>query len=473
MLVACALAAVLAAGAAVAEPTLPPAAAEALERARVPRDAFAVVVHEVGRGRELLEVNGTQPMNPASLVKLLTTASALEMLGPAWQWTTPVWLQGTLRDGVLDGSLVIRGSGDPSLVVERLWLLLRQVQQRGVREIRGDIVLDASAFELPPGSPADFDGQPLRPYNVRASALLFSHHAVTYGFVPDPAAGVARVTVEPELARTAVQRTVPLAPGPCDDWAARLEARFEPGTTRFLGRYPAACGTLAWPVADPEPATYNARLIEALWASMGGRLGGRAREGSAPSVPPTFEWRSPPLAAVVRDINKFSNNVMAQQLFLTLALQRDPGRAATPDAARQVLARWVAGALASDAAGSELPGGAVLDNGSGLSRTQRLSARQLATVLMRAFDAPTMPELLASLPVAGQDGTMRRARVAEGRAHLKTGSLDDVVAVAGFVRSDSGRRYVLVALVQHERAQAARPALDALIDWVARDAPAR
>jgi D-alanyl-D-alanine carboxypeptidase/D-alanyl-D-alanine-endopeptidase (penicillin-binding protein 4) len=176
---------------------------------------------------------------------------------------------------------------------------------------------------------------------------------------------------------------------------------------------------------------------------------------------------------VVRDINKFSNNVMAQQLFLTLALQRDPGRAATPDAARQVLARWVAGALASDAAGSELPGGAVLDNGSGLSRTQRLSARQLATVLMRAFDAPTMPELLASLPVAGQDGTMRRARVAEGRAHLKTGSLDDVVAVAGFVRSDSGRRYVLVALVQHERAQAARPALDALIDWVARDAPAR
>jgi len=177
--------------------------------------------------------------------------------------------------------------------------------------------------------------------------------------------------------------------------------------------------------------------------------------------------KSPPLADVVRDINKFSNNVMAQQLFLTLALQRQPGQPATAEAARALLRDWLV------ARTGELPPGTVLDNGSGLSRDARLSAALLARLLQQAWSSPAMPELISSLPVNGLDGTLRRSRATPGRAHLKTGSLRDVAGVAGYVLSDSGRRYVLVAIINHPNANAARPALDALVQWSLRDAPSR
>ena len=219
--------------------SLPPEVQAALQRARVPAIALSVVVQDVGGGRPVLHWRPHEPVNPASLAKLLTTAAALDRLGPAWRWRTPVWLDGPLRDGVLDGSLVIQGSGDPTLVLERVWLLLRRVQALGVREIRGDIVLDGSAFAVPDAAPGDFDGEPLRPYNVRPAALLLNYRSVVYTFVPDAAAGVARVVAEPPLAGTLVDRSVPLAAGPCGDWRAGLRADFSsPDHVRFAGRYP-------------------------------------------------------------------------------------------------------------------------------------------------------------------------------------------------------------------------------------------
>ena len=457
------------AGPAAATGALPPEVDQALQRARVPEQALVAVVQDAQTGRTVLSLRAQTPVNPASLAKLFTTAAALDQLGPAWTWTTPVWLAGPVRDGVLEGSLHIKGSGDPKLVLERLWLLLRRVQQLGVREIRGDIVLDGSAFAPPEGHPADFDGDATRPYNVRAEALLLNFKSVTYGFVPDPAAGVAQVLVEPPLAGATIDRQVPLAGGPCNDWRGALKASFaDPARIRFAGSYPASCGEQAWPVADAQPATYNARLIEGLWREMGGRLAGSVREGPAPAdARPSFEQRSPPLLEAVREINKFSNNVMAQQLFLTLALQQDPARPATPAAAREALRRWVTARLGEP--GPEL----MVDNGSGLSREGRASARLLARLLQFSHDGPWAAELASSLPIMGLDGTLRRARRNPGRAHLKTGSLRDVVGLAGYVLSDSGRRYVLVAIVNHPQAQAARPALDALVQWTLRDAPAR
>ncbi|MBL8332388.1 MAG: D-alanyl-D-alanine carboxypeptidase/D-alanyl-D-alanine-endopeptidase [Rubrivivax sp.] len=445
---------------------LPPEVERALDRARVPDSALVAVVQEAGSGRSVLSLRAQQPVNPASLAKLFTTAMALDQLGPAWSWSTPVWLQGPVRDGVLEGSLVIKGSGDPKLVMERLWLLLRRVQQQGVREIRGDIVLDNGAFAAGEGSPFDFDGDGLRPYNVRAEALLLNFKAVLYTFVPDPSRGVAQVLVEPPLAGTVVDRTVPLSAGPCDDWRGALKASLaDPARVRFGGSYPAACGEQSWPLADAQPSTYSARLVAGLWREMGGQLTGQVREGPAPADRPSFEQRSPPLLDAVRDINKFSNNVMAQQLFLTLALQREPGRPATPATARDAQRRWVASRLGDP--GAEL----VVDNGSGLSREGRASARLLARLLQQVHDGPFAAELASSLPISGVDGTLRRAKATPGRAHLKTGSLRDVAGVAGYVLSDSGRRYVVVAIVNHPQANAARPALDALVQWVMRDAP--
>ena len=442
---------------------LPADVETALQRAGVPREALSVVVQEVGAATPHLSWQAQASVNPASLMKLVTTAAALDLLGPAWSWTTPVWIQGTTLNGVLDGNLVIKGNGDPKLVQERLWLLFRRVQQLGVREIRGDIVLDRSAFSVPEQDPADFDGEPLRPYNVRPDALLLNYKSLVLTFTPDPARGVAIVSAEPPLAGVRVDLSAPLSNGVCNDWRAALRPDLaDPLRIRFAGHYASACGEKQWPLAYADPKAYNPRLLAGLWREMGGKLIGRVRDGTAPTDPPSFELSSPPLAELVRDINKFSNNVMTQQLFFSLAAtQRGSG---TQEQARDLLRQWLADRFGDDARG------VVIDNGSGLSRDSRLSAKLLARLLQAAYAGPAMPELMSSLPVSGIDGTLRRARnAATGRAHLKTGSLKDVAGVAGYVLSHGGRRHVLVAIINHPNANAARPALEALVQWAAND----
>ena len=442
---------------------LPPDVEAALERAKVPAEALVVVVQEVGSRRPRLAWQADLAVNPASVMKLFTTYAALELLGPAWTWSTPVWLQGSVKDGVLDGNLVIKGTGDPKLVLERMWLLMRRVQQLGVTHIRGDIVLDRSAFAAPDQHPGDFDGEPLRPYNVGADALLLSHKSVVFSFTPDPVRGVAWVGADPSLSGVRVEpTTLPLVEGGCNDWRGGLKADVaDPLRVQFNGAFPASCGEKQWTLAHADARAYNERALTGLWREMGGQLSGSVRDGAAPTTAPSFELGSPALAEVVRDINKFSNNVMAQQLFLTLGLtQRGAG---TPAAAREVLKQWTAQRLGPTATTT------VIDNGSGLSRDSRASAQTIARLLQAAWASPVMPELLSSLPLNGVDGTMRRSRTAIGRAHLKSGSLRDVAAVAGYVLANSGRRQVVVAIINHPNANAARPALDALVQWTFND----
>jgi len=440
----------------------------ALQRARVPESALSVLVQEAGSGHTVLSHQARQPVNPASLVKLVTTYAALDLLGPAWTWSTAVGWSGTLREGVLEGDLFIRGSGDPKLVPERLWQGLRRLQQAGVREIRGDVVLDRSAFAPAEGSPADFDGEVFRAYNVQPDALLINFHALTWTVTPDVARGVARIVSETD-ALGAAARTVPLTSGPCEDWRGGLRPVVAEGAVRFSGSYPAACGEQTWPMADPDPAGHGARLIAAQWKDLGGTLTGRVRDGRWPAgLRAQQEWRSLPLADVVRDINKFSNNVMAQQLFLTLALQRQPGQPATPEAARETLRRWVAERIGEGAAG-EL----VLDNGSGLSRTEKMSAWQLEAVVRAGMTGPWAPEFLASLPVVGVD-SFTRWRKPDGsvplQARLKPGGLRNVASVAGTVNDAAGQPTIVVVILNHDNVRAAvsRPIIDAVLEWVAR-----
>ncbi len=452
--------------AAAAPAPLPPGVEAALARAQVPRDAVSVlVVPAEGGAAPRLAHRAQVPMNPASVMKLVTTFAALDVLGPAYVWNTPVYVDGVVQDGRLRGNVYIRGQGDPKLVMERLWLLLRRLQGQGIQAIVGDIVLDRSAFALPAHDPAQFDGEPLRPYNAAPDALLVNYKSVVMGFVPDALTGQARVQFDPPLAGVQRQAALPLAAAgtACGDWRAGLRAELnDPARLGFAGVYPAACGERSWAVAYADPGAYAARAVEGLWRELGGTLTGTVREGQVPAgLQPAFSAASPALAEVVRDINKYSNNVMAQQLFLTLALHKDG--VATPEGARDALRQWWRGRFGN----ADLP---VVDNGAGLSREARISAQALARMLQAAWAAPVMPELLSSLPIAGMDGTLRRSQSrAAGSAHLKTGSLRDVAAMAGYVHAASGRRYVLVALVNHANAPAARAALDALIDWTAHD----
>jgi D-alanyl-D-alanine carboxypeptidase/D-alanyl-D-alanine-endopeptidase (penicillin-binding protein 4) len=410
----------------------------------------------------VLRHRADRPVNPASVMKLVTTLAALETLGPTWSWKTPVYIEGTVHEGVLQGNLHIQGQGDPKLVAERLWLLLRRVQGLGIRQITGDIVLDRSAFEVVASDPAEFDGEPLRPYNAAPDALLLNFKSVLMTFVPDRTAGVARLHVEPPLAGVVWPMQIPLREGVCNDYRSTLRADFsDPTQPRFAGRYPADCGEKTWPLAWADPAGYGARAIEGMWRAIGGELQGRVREGRVPeNLTPAFTLESPPLAELVRDINKYSNNVMTQQLFLTLSLQQQ-GRG-TIAGSRELLRSWWHERFGTESEPQ-------VSNGSGLSREDRISAAALARLLQYAWASPLMPELMSSLPISGLDGTLRPARWrAEGSAHLKTGSLRDVASIAGYVHTPDGRRYVLVAVVNHPNAGAVRPALEALVEWTAR-----
>ena len=438
---------------------LPPAVQEALKAARLPSDALSVVVSPVRAGSPRLQYQAGVPRNPASLMKLVTTSAALDLLGTAFTWRTPVYLDGQVRDGVLQGDLYLQGSGDPRFGVEQLWLLMRRVQGLGIRSIQGDILLDRSVFSVPTQDPGGFDGEPLRPYNAAPDALLINYKSLLMQFVPDPAHQLARVHTEPPLAGVKWPASVPLSSGECSDYRGSLKADFSnPLNIVFNGTYPLACAEKTWPVAYAEPDKFAARAVLGMWLQLGGQLSGTVREAATPpGLKPVLFHESPTLAEVVRDINKFSNNVMAEQLFLTLGVQKR-GSGSVPQAVEVVQAWW-----RERLSGVEAPH---LDKGSGLSREARLSAQSLAALLQWAWAQPFMPELVASLPVTGVDGTMKRSK-SSAPAHLKTGSLRDAMGIAGYVDAANGQRYVLVAMVNHLNANQARPVMDALIDWTA------
>jgi D-alanyl-D-alanine carboxypeptidase/D-alanyl-D-alanine-endopeptidase (penicillin-binding protein 4) len=448
---------------------IPVAVDAELARAKVPRDAVALLVLDAQNPTATPRLNHRAgvPMQSASVIKLATTFAALELLGPAFTWSTPVYVDGTVRAGVLRGNVYIQGQGDPKLVLERLWLLLHRLQGSGIHSIQGDIVLDRTAFAVDAGDPGAFDGEPLRPYNASPDALLINYKSVLIGFTPDPQRAVAHVQLDPPLWGVQTQDTVPLISGSCGDYRGALKATLtDPTRIRFAGAYPADCGEKVWPVAYADPASYAPRAVQGLWLSMGGQLSGAVRYGQVPAAllagAPTLELRSPPLAEIVRDINKFSNNVMAQQLFLTLG-RESAGTPASLGTARTVMERWWQSRISTTEP-------LQLDNGSGLSRQEFISARALGQLLQTAYRSPLMPELMASLPISGVDGTLKRAKVANpGSAHLKTGSLNGVSAIAGYVHGNSGKRYVLVALANHPNAHAARAAFDVLVDWAAQD----
>jgi D-alanyl-D-alanine carboxypeptidase/D-alanyl-D-alanine-endopeptidase (penicillin-binding protein 4) len=441
-----------------------PSPAEYLARlaaARIPADAAAVVVVPADDGELRYSANAGKPMNPASTMKLVTTYSALHLLGPAYTFRTEVLADGPQAGDVLRGELYVRGGGDPHLVVEDLWLLVHRLRDFGIRDVRGDLVLDKSIFDPLPHDPGQFDGEEGRAYNVGPDALLVNFKSIALTFLPDVAARVARVVVVPEVAGMKFPRMVPAVEGGCGDWRTRLKADInDPMDIRIGGVYPLACGERAIYLGALEHTNYFAAVFRAMWERQGGTWNGKVREGLVPSTARLVaSLESQPLAVLIRDINKYSNNVMTQQLFLIMgAAGGEPGNPARGAAA-------VRGLLAARGiATPEL----VLENGCGLSRVERISADTLARVLADAWHSQWMSELMASLPISGVDGTMQRRNVPVGAAHMKTGMLEDTRAVAGYVQAASGKRYIVVAIINHPNAGRGQGAHDALLEWVYR-----
>ncbi len=443
---------------------LPPNVLGALKTAQIPAANVAVVVQPVDAGKPLVAHNAAQPMNPASVMKLVTTYAALDLLGPAWTWKTTAWADSAAVDGILNGNLTIKGSGDPRFSIEHLWALLRQLRVRGIQHIGGDVVLDRTIFNVPTIDPGAFDDKPMRPYNVGPDGLLINFRALRFTLLPDN--GRPRVLMETPSDGLHVDNQLRVGEGGCGrNWKDFINVRLIPenygNRLEFTGTYSPLCGEKPLNLS-PLPADAQAGgLIRSLWKELGGTLAGQVRGGSVPAGSKLLaQHESPPLADAVRDINKFSNNVMARQVFLTLGNDSAP---ATAERARQRIGDWL---NARGLRFAELE----IENGSGLSRRERISADSLNRLLLDAWKNPVMPEYISSLPIVGIDGTMKKrlnGSEATGRAHIKTGTLDGVKTAAGYALDAQGRRYVVIFLINHPKAQAGSAAIDALLVWVA------
>ena len=455
---------VLATAAELAWADLPPTVLQALKSAQIPASSVAVVVQPVDAAAPLIAHNAAQALNPASVMKLVTTYAALDLLGPAYTWKTTAWTETAAVDGNLGGNLYIRGSGDPRFAIEHLTALLRQIQVRGIRQINGDIVLDRSVFNVPAIDPGAFDDKPMRPYNVGPDGLLLNFRALRFTLLPEN--GQPRILMETPSEGLRVDNQLRAGNGDCgSNWKDLINVRLIPenGNNRleFTGSFPALCGEKSLSLSPLAADAQANGLIRALWKELGGTLNGQIRGGNVPiGAKLLTQYESAPLADAVRDINKFSNNVMARQVFLTLGNDSAP---ATAERARQRVTSWLAG---RNLRFNEL----VLDNGSGLSRIERISAGSLNNLLLDAWKSPVMPEFMSSLPIVGIDGTMKKrlnGSDATGRAHIKTGTLDGVKAASGYALDAQGRHYAVTFLINHPRAQAGSAAIDALLVWVA------
>lgn len=448
---------------------LPVSVADALKRAGIPQSSVAVYAHAVDDSKPLITHNASKSMNPASVMKLVTTSVALDVLTPAYRWKTEVYREGELVNGTLNGQLIIKGYGDPNFNAQAFWRLLMTLQQAGVQHIKGNLVIDKTVFAKEVGHRNTFDKETWRAYNAMPSAFLVNGRNTSFKFTATEA-GVA-VVQEFELPQVQIVNRMKLKTGGCGEWRNQFGYTVQPNkngaVVTFNGQFSPDCGERYLELSVLNDEQYAFYTFKKLWQSFGGTFSGQLQVKEVPvTAVKLFEQLSDPLGYVVRDINKWSNNLMARQLLLTLALEKQ----ALPST-EQKGTLTLQQALASKGLNfDEL----VVENGSGLSRIERISAEHLGRLLISAYHTPVMPELMASMPILTVDGTLKKRLVdspAQGRAHLKTGSLDGVSAIGGYLINQHQQRFVVVMLVNHEKAGASKAAQDALIEYLTLSLP--
>jgi D-alanyl-D-alanine carboxypeptidase/D-alanyl-D-alanine-endopeptidase (penicillin-binding protein 4) len=432
----------------------------------LPESALSVVILDPDTGRVLVSTLPDTPRAPASTIKTVTTFAALDMLGPTYTWHTRAAIRGSLAKGVLDGDLILQGGGDPYITLERWWSFAQSLRAKGLRSIRGDIVIDDTAFSLPPEDPGAFDGKPNRSYNVLPYALMVNFQSVEFRVDADAASRQVEITPTPAPFNLVIDNHVRFAPGRCSGATGRVDFKVASDAwdrIEFSGALSPGCAERSFSRVLLKPASYAFGTFVQLWRELGGEFSGKLRvEPSPADASPYFSFDSLSLAEIIRLTNKFSSNLMARHLLLTIGSERF-GAPATLEKGAATMAEWGA------QRGFDLQG-LDIDNGSGLSRSTHISALQMAKVLAAACRSRFAPEFMASLPLAGLDGTLRSRmkNSPAGAVRLKTGHIDGVSGVAGYVSSPGGKLYVLVSLVNHPRADigAAEPVHAALVTWM-------
>ncbi|WP_372830264.1 D-alanyl-D-alanine carboxypeptidase/D-alanyl-D-alanine-endopeptidase [Psychrobacter maritimus] len=475
---------------------------------------------------------------PASTMKLVPSFIALDTLGADFVWHTRVYHTGIIIGDKLYGDLIIQGSGDPKMTHERLQQLLYKVQTAGIHHINGDIIVDSAIFKNVTKNPAAFDNSPLRPYNASPDGFLVNFSSI--GIQSYPLDNTrAQLTYTPQLANYQLPSMINIRSAACGQARYSLAPQWQPTQLTLNANLPDSCGEHAFYVAYPDAKDFAARVIASKWQTLGNTLTGKVisqekpylsnkniKEGKSPrglaaiaiSPLPIVSYPSLNLTQQIYDINHFSNNVMTEQVALSIGAYNkasinstsinktgsdkvnadkavvnkvDVNQESTdtdkvihqqatslyqfsqPPAtdysqALQAINHWWQTKLTTPPPH--------LTNGSGLCRDCTISAENLSELLTYAYEQPSFDAYVSSLGIAGVSGTIsaHSERLPEsqaiGRAWIKTGTLNNVTSMAGYVKGLSGQDYVVVGLINSDQAlnaYTARPVLDAMLDWTA------
>ncbi|AQR67057.1 D-alanyl-D-alanine carboxypeptidase/D-alanyl-D-alanine-endopeptidase [Janthinobacterium sp. LM6] len=476
-------------GLSTAHAQLPESVSLLLRSANIPEDAMGAIVL---RGNTTVLSHGAErSMQPASTMKLVTTAVGLEQLGPIFRGRTELRTSADVINGVLKGDLILRGGADTDFNADVLAHMLQTLRNQGIVKIKGDLILDRQLFQpaRPDIGAAPFDESAEFRYNVIPDALLLNTNLIDINI--SATERQLSFQMQPPLENVSITSDMKLVKGSCarweDGWRPPEYRRDASGKLQVIlhGTFPQNCSK-ATSINVLDRNDYADRLFRATWKRLGGTITGTVREAPFTGLPPTAEPVGTRMLAdhvaralpeVLRDINKTSDNTLARTLFLSLgSLQSDgwlgsrPVAMAAPEdtasRARQVIQEWFQRHHIDTQ-------GMLVDNGSGLSRTGRIAPAQMAGVLQAMQQSPWAPEFQSSLPIVALDGTMRKRLLnspAAARARIKTGTLKNVVAIAGYVPDANNQQCVVVAMINSDLVGNGngRAAVDALIEWVAR-----
>jgi serine-type D-Ala-D-Ala carboxypeptidase/endopeptidase (penicillin-binding protein 4) len=410
----------------------------------------AVHLVDVVSSAEVYAWHADSPMLPASTMKIVTAAAALRTLGPSWRFSTDVLHDGKLdAKGVLGGNLYVRGQGDPSLVVERLWKMILELRLRGVREVKGNVVFDDSYLDSDPGIPGwdkQEDVEEAPSYYPALGALSLNFNTVALWVGPGEGPGTAaRVELETPSPSVVVESEVTTG-SQRSRRQVRVERRVEDRKTIFTVRGQVPAGSVAQPTyrAVADATAWFEGAFATLCKDAGIQVRGRYTEGKTPDAAVLLVHSvSPSLGIILQDLNKHSNNFMAEQVLKALGAVAH-GTPGTTEKGLRVLGDYLA-SLGLPAEEYRVA------NGSGLSRKTSLRAEHLTAVLVDMWkDRLVAPEFLASLSIGGREGTLRsrfRGDGTTGRIRGKTGSLNGVQCLVGYVEAPDGGVYAFAFLV--------------------------
>lgn len=405
---------------------------------RLPPNQTAIYVADLKTGQILYQHRADVAINPASTMKLVTGYVALKQLGPNYQWLTQWRSDAAIENGTLKGHLYWYGSGNPVFDQRDLQQMQAQLQAKGIRKINGRLILDRSIWSNT-GSADNFLADQNEVFVTPPDPHMLAYRVWWLTIATNNQAQPV-VMVDPPLPNVVVQQQIKLHNHniPCPSVRQFVHTKFDGVTLQIQGKVPASCLKKSWFINTNKlsAAEFAAHSFRAWWQQNNNDIGFSI--GTLPKNTRVLaSHRSKPLSDIVADMNKYSNNTIARTLFLRLGEKRQG------DTIYNAKALTLQTLQQAHIDTSKLQ----LENGSGLSRKERVSARLLGQLLQSAYQSSFAPQFISSLPIGGVDGTLKtRFKNTGGQWHLKTGTLKNVNALAGYWIPNSSTQHPLVVV---------------------------